>query len=88
MESGVLAKYVGGVVQGDRVGGFSAIAPWFGAETGHQNKLRPVFGFLHKWRAKLVEARSSRGYFVACGHTDTNTPDLFRTPKLTVAGPR
>ena len=25
---------------------------------------------------------------VASGHTATNTPDLFRTPKLTVAGPR
>ena len=24
---------------------------------------------------------------VASGHTATNTPDLFRTPKLTVAGP-
>ena len=24
---------------------------------------------------------------VAGGHTATNTPDLFRTPKLTVAGP-
>ena len=23
----------------------------------------------------------------ASGHTATNTPDLFRTPKLTVAGP-
>jgi len=23
----------------------------------------------------------------AGGHTATNTPDLFRTPKLTVAGP-
>ena len=26
-------------------------------------------------------------YIVASGHTATNTPDLFRTPKLTVAGP-
>jgi hypothetical protein len=24
---------------------------------------------------------------IASGHTATNTPDLFRTPKLTVAGP-
>ena len=28
-----------------------------------------------------------RTYIVASGHTATNTPDLFRTPKLTVAGP-
>ena len=27
------------------------------------------------------------GFVVASGHTATNTPDLFRTPKLTVAGP-
>ena len=26
-------------------------------------------------------------YIVASGHTAPNTPDLFRTPKLTVAGP-
>ena len=26
-------------------------------------------------------------HMVASGHTATNTPDLFRTPKLTVAGP-
>ena len=26
-------------------------------------------------------------YIIASGHTGANTPDLFRTPKLTVAGP-
>ena len=30
---------------------------------------------------------SRLGLEVASGHTATNTPDLFRTPKLTVAGP-
>ena len=30
----------------------------------------------------------ARRVTVASGHTATNTPDLFRTPKLTVAGPR
>ena len=29
----------------------------------------------------------SAGFVVASGHTASNTPDLFRTPQLTGAGP-
>ena len=41
-------------------------------------------------QARLADPRGCtdpRRVMVAGGHTATNTPDLFRTPKLTVAGP-
>ena len=41
--------------------------------------------FLIHPRIATVYRRSTT--VVASGHTATNTPDLFRTPKLTVAGP-
>lgn len=37
--------------------------------------------------AQISEPCSALCIEVASGHTATNTPDLFRTPKLTVAGP-
>ena len=36
---------------------------------------------------KLGRSRNYQKILFASGHTATNTPDLFRTPKLTVAGP-
>jgi hypothetical protein len=33
------------------------------------------------------ELRVCQALRIASGHTATNAPDLFRTPKLTVAGP-
>ena len=34
-----------------------------------------------------ADTRAPANKLFASGHTATNTPDLFRTPKLTVAGP-
>ena len=66
----------------------------------NRRRARSVLGWGTAWEAIRVllafhlcpplflqEVRNIRALPNASGHTATNTPDLFRTPKLTVAGP-
>ena len=77
---GVLSTTVG-----DRVGRRSVAAGFFIPHVGARFLKKNIFNvgiFVRFW---VLAFRSAIVF--ASGHTATNTPDLFRTPKLTVAGP-
>ena len=56
---------------------------------GTSGPQRVLFGLKEGWTSPIPfwEPPSPPAEVFASGHTATNTPDLFRTPKLTVAGP-
>ena len=71
--------------------GFGSVAtielPFRPAELSAQRFLSLGTGAFRLFGGKEMDCGNETDMMVASGHTAPNTPDLFRTPKLTVAGP-